>query len=1561
MALKNRDLVFIIKVQNQAKAALRSLQGDLTATGKSGNQMAKDLDKAQAVLRKINATTGGVAGITKTVDAATASSRRRTAAIETEAQKTERLAAMVDRSVLAYERQRAAYGRGDTPKPTPTVATPTRAPATPGRGAAAPPVSFTSTPSRSVLPLNTSALSAAAATANRARTAIQSTTAADNALTRAFDFTRDAANQLGISISTAFGGAKQGAISGMLAKLRSFAPVIGATVASFAAFTAASAIFTGITSAVGGSISAFANFDKAMAQVRAVSLGTAASTIPLRNAAKEIGVTTEFGATQAANALAKLIQNGLTANQAIAALVPSANLATVGQLDLADASDSLTKILAQYNLGVEDAAKATDVLNFVNVKTNTDIKGLTVAMSYAGSVASAFGISLNETAAAIGVLGNAGIQGSAAGTAIRAILLDLTEFSSGTAPRKALEVFKNLKIDPKNIDPGRVSLAKALDEFKKAGASRADLNTLFQKRGVTPVLSLLNQKDKDTGESSLTKVTRESKSAGGFNAQQAATARDNLLTKYEKLKGSLEVAGIALLDGVVGRGLASAVEFLSALANAFSGVIDPANQMNGAVTVLLRTLKAAGIGLGIYLLATKTVILGNVYTALSFSSLSTPILAIPRLLAVARASMVSFGTSIKALSFASFTTGVSGFFGAIVSGAKSAVGGMRLLAVAFLSNPIGIFVVAIGAVIAFMAIFSDQTVSLGGQTTELGDILAVVFDRFVGAISSVIEFFGGLVNTVLTAFGTITASVGITSQGFFSGWKGAINAVIGAFVGFALSVGQIISNILAPFKGLASAAGAALTGDFAKAGALASQALIDNAKVVFQGGAFAGVGTIMGKSVAKDYVGGFASGISKFTGDLAGGVLREASSRTSKRRAEEKADAEARQAKGNGRLAGSEFDAGAADGIDHGGDGGKSKAEQAARRSGARAAETFVETIKKLQDKFDPQTGIERQFSEDIAALSKAAALGDDALRKLGISREELTRVQQGAQRQLARDTDFLYDNNRALDDQAKLLGFSRDAREVEAKVLEVVNKAEDKNRKITEGQITLLRSRLIAAQALAAFDEARNSLTDDQRDLRLELLLAGQIVKARDSTLTVLKTVDDLRRKGVTDETALLEYANEYNNTLTARAVLQAQDDLRSTIEDRQLEARVVGVIASERDRVTAIMQYQDTLGKTLGGNQEEINRLTDIYVKSLDAVRVAQKAAAGDAVSGVREGLQSVRDEFGNLRGQMTDLITGTFSTLSTSIQDLLKTGKFSFGKFFESFSSGIIEKGVNALLGSAAGALDGALSKQGQTGAAGSGVFEGLLGSVNKNPAEVAGLKFANDLSAAYATTSQTLNAQGVQFAIDMQAALNQVVAGTSGATLTGTTAVAETFVPTLTDGLASITAGIKNTGTGFLSGFGGSLDAIIKGLGGGGSAGGLIGSVLSIGSLLFAKGGIMSSGGKIPIQTYSRGGIAKSPQLAMFGEGSSPEAYVPVPSGRIPVEIRGNTQPQSTGNIVIAPQITLPIVGGGGGSSLTAEQAGSASKALEAEMGKFMERWVTKEQRSGGRLNPNSRKG
>ncbi len=113
-------------------------------------------------------------------------------------------------------------------------------------------------------------------------------------------------------------------------------------------------------------------------------------------------------------------------------------------------------------------------------------------------------------------------------------------------------------------------------------------------------------------------------------------------------------------------------------------------------------------------------------------------------------------------------------------------------------------------------------------------------------------------------------------------------------------------------------------------------------------------------------------------------------------------------------------------------------------------------------------------------------------------------------------------------------------------------------------------------------------------------------------------------------------------------------------------------------------------------------------------------------------------------------------------------------------------------------------------------------------------------------------------------------------------------------------------------------------------------------------IFAGGGIMTSRGPVPLRKYAGGGIANSPQLAMFGEGSTPEAYVPVPNGKIPVELGGAAQ--GGGNVVINQQIT--INSDAGSAEENQDNANRMGKELRRQMNDLIDSRIIEARRGGG---------
>lgn len=146
------------------------------------------------------------------------------------------------------------------------------------------------------------------------------------------------------------------------------------------------------------------------------------------------------------------------------------------------------------------------------------------------------------------------------------------------------------------------------------------------------------------------------------------------------------------------------------------------------------------------------------------------------------------------------------------------------------------------------------------------------------------------------------------------------------------------------------------------------------------------------------------------------------------------------------------------------------------------------------------------------------------------------------------------------------------------------------------------------------------------------------------------------------------------------------------------------------------------------------------------------------------------------------------------------------------------------------------------------------------------------------------------------------------------------------------------------------------------GGGGGIMGAIGQGLRwIATALFADGGIMTSRGPVPLRRYAGGGIATSPQLALFGEGSVPEAYVPVPSGRIPVELRGGgLRGGLSGGMTVQTNISVNMTAPAGGQGSGGSDGRGNMMEQARELGAIVTAMVNKnlqdQMRPGGLLNP-----
>ena len=185
------------------------------------------------------------------------------------------------------------------------------------------------------------------------------------------------------------------------------------------------------------SINTTANFEQAMARVKAVSGATGEDFKALSEQAEQLGRDTQFSASQAANAQELLARAGFKTNEIIATMPSLLAMATAEGMDLANASDIAASAIRGFGMDAEESGRVADVLAKTSAASNTSIAALGESLKYVAPYAKAVGLDIEQTNAMLGAMANAGIKGTQAGNALKAALVRLSEEPKRTA--QALE------------------------------------------------------------------------------------------------------------------------------------------------------------------------------------------------------------------------------------------------------------------------------------------------------------------------------------------------------------------------------------------------------------------------------------------------------------------------------------------------------------------------------------------------------------------------------------------------------------------------------------------------------------------------------------------------------------------------------------------------------------------------------------------------------------------------------------------------------------------------------------------------------------------------------------------------------------------------------------------------------------------------------------------------------------------------------------------------------------------------------------------------------------------
>ncbi len=311
------------------------------------------------------------------------------------------------------------------------------------------------------------------------------------------------------------------------------------------------ATIAGVGLGVKDTIDTFKSFQQGMANVKAISNATEEDFNRLTDCAKEMGETTMFSASQAAEAMENLAMAGWKADDIISGIPGLLSLAAAGSVELATASDVVSSALAQYNLKADRAGRVADILAAAATNSKTDVQGLGESLKYAGTMAGSLGYSLEDTAIALGLMGNAGVDASSSGSSVRMMFARMSKQEGLTAEESNAVAEAMKKVGVSLTDEyGKMKPMiqvmrdlrkgfKGMDEAEKA----ATASNLAGTYSMTGLLAIVNASDEKFEE--LTKAIYESEGA----AQRMADVKmDTLQGSMYYLQSAAEGVKIAIGD-----------------------------------------------------------------------------------------------------------------------------------------------------------------------------------------------------------------------------------------------------------------------------------------------------------------------------------------------------------------------------------------------------------------------------------------------------------------------------------------------------------------------------------------------------------------------------------------------------------------------------------------------------------------------------------------------------------------------------------------------------------------------------------------------------------------------------------------------------------------------------------------------------------------------------------------------------------------------------------------------------------------------------------------------------
>ena len=360
-----------------------------------------------------------------------------------------------------------------------------------------------------------------------------------------------------------------------------------------------------VSTAVAGlgavSIKTSADFDSAMSQVAAVSGAVGEDFDALREKAREMGAKTKFSASEAADAMNYMAMAGWKTEDMLSGIEGIMNLAAASGEDLATTSDIVTDALTAFGLSAQDSGHFADLLAAASSNANTNVSMMGETFKYCAPIAGALGYTAEDTAEAIGLMANAGIKSSQAGTSLRTIMtrlqgeLELSGEALGDVTIQTANADGSMREFSDIIADCSGAFSKMTESEKAAAAE-----TLVGKNAMSGFLALMNAAPGDIEklESAISTCSDEVDGYSGAAEKMAAVMQDNLNGQITILKSQLQELAISFGDALM--------PAVRKVVTAVQGFVDKLNGMSESQrnTILRIGMLVAALGPFLVILGT---------------------------------------------------------------------------------------------------------------------------------------------------------------------------------------------------------------------------------------------------------------------------------------------------------------------------------------------------------------------------------------------------------------------------------------------------------------------------------------------------------------------------------------------------------------------------------------------------------------------------------------------------------------------------------------------------------------------------------------------------------------------------------------------------------------------------------------------------------------------------------------------------------------------------------------------------------------------------------------------